>query len=373
MSGHAQAAAAPRSRASRGATLHATSPGVSSPAGRGKVDVLIITAMQAEYEAARQAGLASGAGGPGIEHWDEHDLGTSAPYLLGRYATEGGASFMVALARPTRMGSVATAPIVATLVERLKPQCLAMAGVCAGNPEAVALGDVIVAEMTYAYDEGKRLWDSFEGDHRQFMLVDRWVREAQELCPADLPSYGEACPSDAALWLLERLLAREDPTKHPARKRYFPADTWKTCVCSLEGGGLIARDGARLSLTEAGRLHIERVICDDVHGPSRLPFQVVVGPMASGNVVVKDGVTWRQLTNWGVRTVVAIEMEATTVASAAFRAEVPYWLVVKGVADHADPRKNDRYKSFATRASAEVLFKLLGRGLATIGRSPRID
>ncbi|WP_433360676.1 hypothetical protein ACQPZX_27140 [Actinoplanes sp. CA-142083] len=332
--------------ASYATTLHATRGGLSSTG----VDVLIVTALQGEFEAAREAGLAQG-----VASWQGCDLATSAPYLLGRCTTADGACFVVALARPTRMGSIGTAPLVSMLVERLKPQCVAMSGVCAGNPENVALGDVIVAELTYAYDQ--------ERDHRQFPLADRWVREAQELSASDLASYGEVSPADARLWLLERLLAREDPTKHPARRRYFPGETWADCVRSLVDDGLVVRDGARLSLTGHGRQHIEQVVCDDVHGPSRLPFQIAVGPMASGNVVVKDGVTWEQLKQRGVRTVLGLEMEAATVACAAFCAEVPYWVVVKGVMDHADPRKDDRYKSFAARASAEVLFKLLERGL----------
>ncbi|HEX5200541.1 hypothetical protein ACFQS1_00110 [Paractinoplanes rhizophilus] len=333
--------------ASYATTLHTTRDGLS----RAGVDVLVVTALQAECEAAREAGLAGGIAG-----WRACDPATSAPYLRGEYTTGGGASFVVALARPARMGGIATGPLVSTLVERLKPQCVAMSGVCAGNPESAALGDVIVAELTYLYDEGK-------GDHRQFPLADRWVREAQELSAADLPSYGEVSPADARLWLLERLLAGEDPTRHPARRRYFPGDTWAECVRSLVEGGLVVRDGARLSLTGVGRLHIEQVICDDVHGPRRLPFRIAVGPMASGNVVVRDGVTWQQLKQRGVRTVLGLDMEAAAVACAAFCAEVPYWVVVKGVMDHADPRKDDRYKSFAARASAEVLFQLLERGL----------
>jgi hypothetical protein len=38
--------------------------------------------------------------------------------------------------------------------------------------------------------------------------------------------------------------------------------------------------------------------------------------------------------------------------------------------DHADPRKDDRYKPFAARASAEVLFKLLALRIIS-GKSPR--
>jgi nucleoside phosphorylase len=117
------------------------------------IEVLIVTALKKEYEAARAVCLAGYAGNPGVASWDERDRETPTPYLLGEYVLADGRRFSVALARPTRMGGTATGPVVASLVERLKPNCLAMCGVCAGNPKDVALGDVVVAEMAYAYDE----------------------------------------------------------------------------------------------------------------------------------------------------------------------------------------------------------------------------
>ena len=324
-----------------------------------QVDVLIITALKEEYEAARKAGLRGYADNPGIESWGERDSGTPTPYILGNYAVANGAYTSVALARPTRMGSTATSSITSSLVERLKPQCLAMCGVCAGNPANVALGDVIVAELAYVYDEGKRTEEGFEGDHRQIPLSDVWVRSAQDLSVADLPSYGEVSEDEAKIWLLERLNAKEDPRAHPARARYFPRNTWSARIDSLEKDGFLSRRGVKLSLTDKGRLLAQRVLYDDVYGPEKLPFKVVVGPIASGNVVVKDGRTWNQLKQWGVRTVVGLEMEAAMLAGTAHRLGVQNWVVAKGVMDYADPRKDDRYKSFAARASAEVLFKLL--------------
>lgn len=74
---------------------------------------------------------------------DEKDLDTPTPYLLGNYRRPGGGDLLIALARPTRMGADSTAPVVSSLVERLKPTCLAMCGVCAGNPADIALGDVM--------------------------------------------------------------------------------------------------------------------------------------------------------------------------------------------------------------------------------------
>lgn len=57
----------------------------------------------------------------------------------------------------------------------------------------------------------------------------------------------------------------------------------------------------------------------------------------------------------GVRSALGLEMEATTVGEVANTEGVEEWLVVKGVMDHADPKKSDRYKPFAAKASAEVL------------------
>ncbi|MFF8974073.1 hypothetical protein [Streptomyces sp. NPDC014995] len=98
----------------------------------GEVDALIITALKEEYDAARAAGSAGYAGHPGVGAWEEREPEPLTPYLVGRYALADGSSMTVALARPTRMGATATAPVVATLVERLGPRCLAMCGVCAG-------------------------------------------------------------------------------------------------------------------------------------------------------------------------------------------------------------------------------------------------
>lgn len=234
-----------------------------------------------------------------------------------------------------------------------------MCGVCAGNPAEMALGDVIVAEIVYTYDEGKQKRNSFEGDHRQSQISDTWLRAAQDLTPTGLPSFGEPSEGEARTWLLQRLYAGDDPRHHPARQRYFPSSTWEKRTRDLQDSGLVLRDGPRLSLTDRGRSVVEENLFYDVDGPTRLPFEIRVGPIASGNVVVKDGLTWEKLKKWGVRSVLGLEMEASAMGSIAHRLAVPKWIVAKGVMDHADPRKDDRYKPFAARASAEVLFKFL--------------
>src|SRR4051794_13217424 len=104
------------------------------------VDALIITALKEEYEAARDAGQAEIAGNPGVKAWKDPDVPGPAPYILGEFVMAGRAPLSIALARPTRQGSNAAGVVAAGLSAHLTPRCLAMCGVCAGNPAEVALG-----------------------------------------------------------------------------------------------------------------------------------------------------------------------------------------------------------------------------------------
>lgn len=126
----------------------------------GGVDVLVVTALPEEFDAARNVASGGTAGDPGVQRWEEHDE-DPPPYHLGEYRLTGGGSLIVALARPVETGGTATGAVVGPLAERLRPQCLAMSGVCAGNPTEVVLGDVIFASFTYRYQEGKQVTAGF--------------------------------------------------------------------------------------------------------------------------------------------------------------------------------------------------------------------
>lgn len=324
------------------------------------VDVLIIAALKDEFEAARTA-----ANGVGDGRWRERNGDGPTPYLTGELRTAAGNRITVALARPTGMGGRRTGPLATTLTDRLQPTCLAMCGVCAGNPDSTAPGDVIVASAAYEYDEGKLSGGRLHGAHEQYPLNDRWLRAAQDFDPTGLPSHGVATEEESAIWFLERLHTSQDPREHPARSRYFPKGTWSERLGRWEADGLIVRQDGGWALTGAGTAKIEWILADDVDGPGRLPFAVEAGPIASGSAVVEDPKIWARLKAMGVRKIRGLEMEAATIATVAHEREVPHWLVAKGVMDNANFDKDDRFKAFAARASAEVLFALLGRVLPT--------
>lgn len=327
-----------------------------------QLDVLIITALPEEFHAARTATN-------GVAQWEEHDTGGLTPFLTGTYRTVSGNRLSVALARPTRMGGRSTSVVSTTLTDHLEPGCLAMSGVCAGDPDDTAPGDVIVAAPAYQYDEGKHRGPNFQGEHQQYPQEDRWLRAVQDFDPSSLPSYGLATEQEAVVWFLERLYRRQDARTHPARRRYFPRGTWQLRLQRLETDGLIAWDPVGWTLTEAGVTMIKRVLDDAVDGPDELPFAVHAGPMASGSAVIQDPEIWKRLKQMGSRKVLALEMEAATIATVANARQVPHWLVAKGVMDRADFDKDDRFKEFAARASAEVLYALLGQLLSPVPQS----
>ena len=53
-----------------------------------EIDVLIVTALKEEHEAARDAALAACAGGNGVAVWENRDTATATPYLFGKYVAD---------------------------------------------------------------------------------------------------------------------------------------------------------------------------------------------------------------------------------------------------------------------------------------------
>ncbi|AZO34030.1 MAG: hypothetical protein EOS76_06835 [Mesorhizobium sp.] len=334
-----------------------------------RTDVLLITAIEEEFVAAKVAFTALMPGHNGVREWRLREDSSSC-HLAGTFFSGGEPLFTLALAKPTRMGANRTGALAMMLAERLRPRYLVMCGVCAGNPADLALGDVVVSEMTYQYDEGKVDQCGFTGDHRQSPVSIDWLRAADALSAEATPSYGRPTDADARFWIMERLNGGGDPKRHPARRRYFEPGKWRAAVEALEADALVVVEGDALRLTSKGENEVRRSILMDVDPPARLPFAIKRGPIASGNVVVKDGLTWDMLARMGVRSVLGLEMEAAVIGEVARSAGIERWIVIKGVMDHADPKKDDRFKPFAARASAEVLrVFLIGRFSALSGHS----
>src|SRR5262249_3937478 len=122
--------------------------------------------------------------------------------------------------------------------------------------------------------------------------------------------------------------------------------------------GLLALDAGVLSLTEKGR----KLVLDErtIH-PDELPddpeIQVHVGAIATGKTVRKDPELFQRLERL-VRTTIGVEMEGAAIGELA-RYFDKRGIVVKAVSDHGDMQKDDAFRKFACRASAEVLMAFL--------------
>lgn len=348
-------------RVPRAVELHAVVD-VDSP---NMPDVLIICALDDELEALQQVEVGRTQG------WTEID--GSDPYWEAAFEGEQGVLRIVA-ACPTRMGGKATTGLAERLIERIKPTALAMCGVCAGHPENVDRGDVIIADRVFEHDFGKRKPGHFEADLHVHPVTKDWHVAARRLKGPATTFHGYAKPEGEAAqwWFLDRILPVEiggqvfvhNPMHSVGLRRYVSTADHPAFIERLEDKlrYMVFNPATdKFEMTEHGekdfkvwrsRYGIEVEAC---------PYHVHIGPIGSGNGVEAAGDIWDQVTEGGMRRALGIEMEAAAIGEVAHgRSSMPF-VVVKGVMDHADPKKSDRYKRFAARASAEVLMRLLRR------------
>lgn len=343
---------------------HAPEGSADARVGGRSVDLLILTALQDELEAVLAVGECGHAG------WDERkDQRGFRCYRRGVDNGRGGL-LQLAAAWTGEMGGRTAVVRTQQLIGEFDPECLAMCGICAGYREVVALGDVIVADQLYSYDEGKVVVSEgkpAEVSHslRTFDLPARWKMDAAFLArELDLSGLSLSRPRSRAAqrrWLLSTLLAQEDaggpaPESHPERKSRCP--DWAALVRETQLTGLVALQRGKLSLTAVGREQAQNDQVLHVDGPPEdPPFQVHVGAIASGVAVQEDQLLFRRLRRL-VRTTLAVEMEGAAIGDVAERFKKPL-IVVKAVSDYADEEKDDSFRKFACRASAEVLMAFL--------------
>jgi nucleoside phosphorylase len=89
---------------------------------------------------------------------------------------------------------------------------------------------------------------------------------------------------------------------------------------------------------------------------------VIVGPIATGEKVVADTAFVAQLRRLHPK-LVGIKMEAFGIAIAAANSrDRPRFLAIRGVCDYADPKKNDRWHTYAAESAAAFAIGFLRAG-----------
>lgn len=335
----------------------------SALANNDAAEVLIVTAVKEEWDAVLKVDTEAEPG----SMWETKPGAAGLGIAHRRFMTPRGL-LRIAVTQALGMGGVAAVNAAAPLIDPLGVQCLAMCGVCAGRRGKVELGDVIIADRLWTYDAGKskvskdakgRRKEHEEGDIEMHLLKPAAWRHAAERFRVDekAPWLADQPRSYDAQgqWLLERLAREENPAEHderPAMCNDFP-----TVVVRLRVKGWVQKD--KIALTTAGRKHIAALL--ETH-PDGLPkprrCKTLVGPIATGTKVKEDPEIFANLAR-SERTVLGLEMEADAIGALAHLRGIERSVVMKAVMDFADGDKNDHFKEFAARASAECLIAFL--------------
>ncbi|MBM3457942.1 MAG: hypothetical protein FJX77_05355, partial [Armatimonadetes bacterium] len=343
-------------------------------------DLLLLTAADEEDAAVRQ--VEDGA----LGEWRDLDPPDGAPACQlweRRFTTlDGRASLRVVLARPVFQGGTAAANLIGGLMAVLQPRCLAMTGVCAGHPDRTSLGDVVIADRLWRYDQGAWINPTPAGSPNFQPDIWTWQPPADWQLPAK--QFHTSFPPDTEwlrtrpipaelqqLWVLHILYQGQDPLEHPECEVRCP--DWTPVVQALQQAAQVQLQGLVLTLTDSGKQHLERILFEHRRKlPEAPPWRVHLGPMGTGTALQKDATIWDRLETQQ-RHALALEMEGADVGQAAYLHEPGdrrlRVFVAKGVMDRATVAKNDAYRAFAARAAAEVTLRFLREHLRPGGRT----
>ncbi|WP_249039729.1 tetratricopeptide repeat protein [Archangium gephyra] len=332
--------------------------------------MVILTAITLEYQAALQVEDGAWVG----SRWEQETGPNGLPVAFRTFYGKGSRGLRVAVAQAGDMGGVAATNALLPLVAAYSPRCVAMCGVCAGRPGKTNLGDVIAAERLFFHDTGKRLPEEVQQDLKTYNLRDDWkvalehfdfvahFRDEEWWKTRPIPYEWQEN------WVLAKLHEGvAEPSALPECHEACPQ--WEKVIESLWTSGHV-QDGA-LILTEEGRRRIGRILIkqrnrfpDIAPSGSLVPFKVHVAPMGSGNQVVEDEEVWSFISEY-MRKTLGLEMEAAAIGALAHaqRDRKLEALVMKGVMDFANHGRDDHFKEFATRASAECLLAFLRENL----------
>jgi nucleoside phosphorylase len=337
---------------------------------RRKVDVLILCALQDEFN--ELLNVTEGVLAPG---WQQRRNPQGWTIAEATFAGDNGEKLTILGSFSSGMGREMALAMISQLLQEHPARCLAMTGICAGRRGKVTLGDVIFADRLYSYDAGKVTVEDgiskFEGDSLQYHLRPVWKQriESTAIVPdrdwvGMRPELTHEYQED---WVLLQRLDEQDPPAHVDFKAKCP--DWTDVLKRLWKRGWLARP---MVLTEIGRRRAEELRLLYPYDLPRPPaFNVEVAPIATGAAVTEDEGIFPRLA-LSMRKVLGVDMEASALGVAGDFQNLPV-VVVKGVSDYGDAFKDDRYRTFAARASAECLIALMKQATDLIpGRQENI-
>jgi nucleoside phosphorylase len=252
-----------------------------------------------------------------------------------------------------------------------------MCGVCAGRRGKVELGDVVAADRVFYHDTGKQRPGQVQQDLKTYNLRDSWKAALEGMDPVARfrdEAWFQTRPLTTEWRLHRALVALYNDATEPWQAvdpALGGADEWPKIVAALRERKFLASAGR--ALTKAGRRFVEDLQFRHQGALPALspdgalqPFRLHVAPIGSGARVIEDERIWTFVSK-AMRRTLGIEMEAAAIGELAHRQRQHQldWVVMKGVMDFADHGRDDHFKEFAARASAECLLWFLRERVPT--------
>lgn len=324
--------------------------------------VLVIAALQEELDAVFRLKP------NGREDWVQRT--TTGGYLSyeAEFEDNSGNPFEVIGSAQPGKGMVASAIHTTRMLSFYPyPDFVFMTGICAGRrKKGIVLGDVIVANMAFDYEVGKKTLDKFEPEmaaNKPDARMVQWLNDFHSK-NVELEEFIQI-PRPPSLrfqkeWVLFKLYEKEqEGVEWPLTDQDFAeartiCPGWKQALSSLSKKDLI-KQSHRLTLTGSGREEVVRLktegLTTEANPDQRTPT-VRIGAFATGSQVVAVPNFFEELAQ-RERTVLALDMEATAFFQAVqeYSASIPC-AVMKGVCDFADDEKDDAFHAYAAEAAA---------------------
>ena len=339
------------------------------------VDVLVIMALPKELKALRNVR------GFGKAEWKKELDSTKDSYYVGRFKRSNGSFITIAAACTVDTGGIDAGELATRLLLHLRPKCLSMTGMCAGDRKEVFLGDVIVAKQVFKFDYGKAeacysraesgeeiRSEGIELDSKSISLDDRLLKEVQGFIDK-WKGLGKDIVRPKSMdyqkrWFLHRLHDFEENITQ-SNPLDIVEDWFKRSVVleQLIDQKLVSwsADNSSLKLTEKGESQVkkEKVIKGQCK-PDNEQVAVHLASIGTSDTVRKDKRLFEILRKMGtgVRKIYGVEMEGFVISRVAFKNKIPS-LIIKSVSDYGDDEKDDEFHTYASASSAKFLIDFL--------------
>jgi nucleoside phosphorylase len=275
-----------------------------------------------------------------------------------------GETLRVLISWAPEMGGTSTIEHLLPILMEYQPRFAAMTGICAGDRDRVALGDIIIATRAYEYDVGK----IFRGEDGQPQFMhdvktyspnstivhyvqgfDEWL---DDVAGQDRP------PSKRQQrdWLLGRLHDRVSVAQLPRSELNLHAPDWERIVKEISAG-------PQAWLDSRGRLRNPQRLQEQTNFPFKDPLSPRYFPMVMGSGrAVRTDYPFPTL-RLPERNLIALDMEGAMFYHAVN--SIPEMggrcLVVKGVSDYADSDKDESYRRYAATVSALYMYRFIAK------------